>query len=334
VQKNVAELREFRSGLADLERARGEMRERRVMLRANPAPDQTAAEAAAGQLLALTPGTAGLYRVWANPTVPQVGQWVEQKLFASGATAGPESKLAPSAGTDTTAGTEQDLEVRIDEPPLTDDRAAAAFLALGRQIGAMRLQAILEVENTRVDTDQVFVRPQAALVLLADRAWDATAIRTALTTAANGLWTSSGLGAGWRAGANGVQELDGLGALVMAVDGKRLILGNSSELVGEVLARRAQPAVAGAVYAAGWRHARELPNFERMTRMIDFPQIHVDTAGAGAAPTDVGQGREPMFYSENAASLGRALVRVDNATITVHDLGSMLREAVVYGLNP
>ena len=81
-------------------------------------------------------------------------------------------------------------------------------------------------------------------------------------------------------------------------------------------------AVAGASYTAGWRHARELPNFERMTTLIDFPQT---TAEAGA---------EPPFFSSNIASLGRALKRVDAATIVVHDTGAMLRESVAYKLNP
>jgi hypothetical protein len=272
--------------------------------------------------------------VWANPSPAQVGLWMSQKLFEAGSAAPPESKLAPSVAADGIAGAEQDLEVRIDEPPLSDDRADVAFTALGAQIRAVQLRAMLEVENTRVDADQVFVRPQAALVLLADRAWDAAAIQTALTAAANGLWTSAGLGAGWRsvgnAGANGIQEMDGLGTLAMAVDGNRLIVGNSTELVNAVFARRTQPAVAGAVYQAGWKHSRELPNFERISRLIDFPQI----SPAGPDGADAAQGREPLFYSENVASLGRALARVDTATITVHDLGPMLREIVLYRMNP
>jgi hypothetical protein len=337
VQRNVGDLREFRSGLADLERVRGEMRERRVLLRSSAGADQTASESAAGQLLALAPDAAGLYRVWANPSLQQVGLWIGQKLFETGGAGAPDSKLAPAVSADGVAGGEQDLEIRIDEPALADDRAGAAFTALGAQIEAVKLQAMLEVENTRVDANQVFVRPQAALVLLADRAWDAAAIRTALTAAANGLWTSAGLGAGWRAaasGANGVQEMDGLGALAMAVDGNRLIVGNSTALVNAVLARRAQPAVAGAVYAAGWKHARELPNFERISRLIDFPQISGVTTPAPQDGADASQGREPQFYSENAASLGRVLGRVDTATITVHDPGPMLRETVVYRLTP
>jgi hypothetical protein len=325
VQRNTTGLREFRSGLADLERARGEFRERRVMLRASPGADQTGNEAAAGQLLALAPDAAGFYRAWANPPASQAAGWLRQKLFASSHGSGPESKLAPGVAAEAIAGGEQDLEMRIDQAPLADDRAGVAFSAMDAQVASVTLRAMLEVENTQVGADQVFVRPQAALVLLADRAWDAAAIRAALTAAANGLWTTSGLGAGWRAGANGVQELDGLGTLAVAVDGSRLILGNSADLVGAVLARRAQSAVAGAVYAAGWKHARELPNFERLSRLIDFPQL---------PPADPSQAREPMFYSDNIASLGRSLARLDTATIAVHDPGPMIIETVVYRMNP
>jgi hypothetical protein len=123
----------------------------------------------------------------------------------------------------------------------------------------------------------------------------------------------------------------------MAVDGRWLVIGtagnsggasaNSTDLVSAILARRNRPAVAGSVYAAGWRHTRELPNFERMMRLIDFPQTH-------AGPGDPGQGREPMFYSENIASFGRVLGRVQSAAIAVHDAGGMLRETVDYRIAP
>ena len=94
VQGNVADLREFRSGLADLERTRGEVTERRVLLRSTAAADhldQTASETAAGQLLALAPDTAGLYRVWANPSPQKVGRWMDQNLFAASVGPAPES---------------------------------------------------------------------------------------------------------------------------------------------------------------------------------------------------------------------------------------------------
>jgi len=119
--------------------------------------------------------------------------------------------------------------------------------------------------------------------------------------------------------------LDGLGKLAVSIDGRWLIVGTSANLVNAIVSRKNRPAVSGAAYAAGWRHARELPNFERMTRMIDFPQL---------APGVGDQAREPMFFSENLASFGRALQRVQSAEMTMHNVGSMVRETVVYRLAP
>jgi len=328
IQRNTAALQEFRSGLADLERARGEVRERRVLLRALPTADISATETAAGQLLALVPADAGFYRVWANPDAARAAGWIEEKLF-SGVAGAPRRIQAPGTDRVSDAGSALDLEETIDQPPIVDDRSAQAFTALRERLSAVKLNAMLEVSSTRVDPDQVFVRPQAALVLLASTPWNAAQIQAALTTAVNGLWTNAGLGASWRTGANGTQVLDSLGAVVLAVDGPRLILGDSREMVGAILARRTQAAVAGAIYEASWRHGRELPNFERMTRLIDFP-------GTARKPDDGDDnvGHEPSFYSENIASLGRSLARVDSATLTVHDTGAMLRETAVYRLRP
>jgi hypothetical protein len=188
---------------------------------------------------------------------------------------------------------------------------------------------MLEVSSTSVQPDQVFVQPHSAVVLLSSSNWDANQIRTALTAAANGLWTAAGLGAGWRANTNGTQELDGLGKIVLFVDGQRLIVSDSADLVNSILARRARAAVPGASYEASWRHSRELPNFDRMMRLIDFPQIRIPDPAAPVQPEIA-----PLFYSQNIASLGQVFGRVDSATITVHDLGAMLRENVVYRLRP
>jgi hypothetical protein len=64
-----------------------------------------------------------------------------------------------------------------------------------------------------------------------------------------------------------------------------------------------------------------------MMRLIDFPQIRTPDA-ADNTPVD----NSSAFYSQNIGSLGHVLGRVDSATITVHDLGAMLRENVVYRL--
>ena len=312
VQSNVPELRQFSAGLADLERARGEIRERRVLLRASPEDATDSNEGATGQLLGAVPDDAGLYRAWLRPSGLQASQWVEEKMFPAATGAAPQSKSAPVVAETQDAGSEIDLESRIDERPITESRDS--FKALRDQLVAARIEAMLDVSSTRVDADQVFVQPHSAIALLANTAWNADAIRAAVGAAAEGIWSNSAT-ATWRAGA--VRELEGLGTLAMASDGKWLLIGDSAEMVNAVFARRNRTALAGAAYAAGWRHARELPNFERMTKLIDFPQMP-----------------EPPFFSGNLASLGRTLKRVDDVTIIVHDAGTMLRESVVYKLNP
>jgi hypothetical protein len=223
------------------------------------------------------------------------------------------------------AGSEVDLESRIDERPITEDRDS--FKTLRDRLVATRIDAMLDVSTTRISADQVFVQPHAAIALLANAPWNGDQIRAALGVAAEGVWSTSA-SATWRTTAGGVRELEGLGKLAMASEGKWLVIGDSSEMVNAVFSRRNRTALAGAAYAAGWRHARELPNFERMTKLIDFPQMPV-----AAADQPEGAG-EPPFFSGNLASLGRTLKRIDAATIVVHDEGSLLRESVVYKLIP
>jgi hypothetical protein len=324
VQNNVPDLRQFSSGFADLERARGQIHERRVLLRSAPA-EAADNEAATGQLLAAIPDDAGLYRAWLHPAGVLAEQWMEEKVFPTATASAPPSKSAPVVVETQSAGSEVDLESRIDERPITENRDS--FKGLRDLLVAARIDAMLDVSSTRIDASQVFVEPHSAIALLANTAWNADAIRAALGTAAEGTWSNSAA-ATWRTGAGGVRELDGLGKLAMASDGKWLVIGDSAEMVNAVFARRNRPAPAGAAYAAGWRHARELPNFERMTKLIDFPQMPV-----AAADQPEGAG-EPPFFSGNLASLGRTLKRIDAATIVVHDEGSLLRESVVYKLIP
>jgi hypothetical protein len=235
------------------------------------------------------------------------------------------SKFAPTIAETANAGSEVDLESRIDERPFTEVRDS--FKALRDRLAAAKIAAMLDVTSTKLDADQVFVKPHSAVVVLGAAPWDAEAIRTALGTAASGVWSNSAP-ATWRAG--NVRELEGLGKIAMAADGAWLVIGDSADLVNAIFARRNRPAIAGAAYAAGWRHARELPNFERMTRLIDFPQLPVAATPNDDAPL----GGEPPYFSANLASLGRTLRRIDLATIVVHDAGSMLREQVVYRLTP
>jgi len=320
IQGNVGELRQFSSGLTDLDRARGEVRERRVLLRTAPTESMEGTESAAGQVLAAVPDDAGLYRAWLRPAGAFAEAVMEEKLFPAATSAAPKGKSAPMVNNTADAGSEVDLESRIDEAPLTQSRDETK--ALRAAFMAAKIDAILDVQQTKVDADQVYVRPHFAVALLA-ASWDANAIRAALGSAAAGVW-AQGAAPTWRTGAGGVMELDGLGRIAMATQGRWLVIGDSAEMVNAVFSRRTRPAIAGAAYAAGWKHARELPNFERLTTLIDFPQL----------PAEEQAGAEPPFFSGNMASLGGVLKRVDTASIVVHDAGALLKEAVVYKMNP
>jgi len=290
VQRNSPALKEFSAGAADLDRMRGSFQERRVMLRA-AAQAAVTDEGPAGQLLAMVPDEAGFYRATLKPPAEQAARWIAGNFMSATPGAAVEPKSAPSVQNTAEAGTEQDLETRIDVEPLNDDRDARALERVAAYFASKKIDGMLEVSRSVTDADGVFVGTRSALAVLGD-SWDAF-------PAAD---------------------------LNVAVRGRVLIVGNSAELVNAIAARSAAAPVGGAVYAAGWRHGRELANFERMMKLIDFPQM-----GPKGESDD---GHEPMFFSGNLASLGRALKRVQSAEVTRHDAGSMLRETVVYRVAP
>ena len=102
--------------------------------------------------------------------------------------------------------------------------------------------------------------------------------------------------------------------------GRLLFVANDPALLAAVLDATSKPAVAvDGAYAAGFRHALERGRFVSMTRMID---------SAAAA----GENREPLFFSENLASLSDTLSRVDSASIVVRDRGATVSQTITYRL--
>jgi hypothetical protein len=100
-----------------------------------------------------------------------------------------------------------------------------------------------------------------------------------------------------------------------------LAIASSKDLLEAMLAGLAKPAgAAGARYAAAYRHAQELPNFLKMTRLIDTPLTRETTQDQA----------EPAFFSGNMASIGQVLARIDSESITVHDSGALVTQSVVY----
>jgi hypothetical protein len=298
IQRNASDVRQYSSGISDATREPGAIRENRILLRSvelTPAWN----EAAVGQVVNLAPTTAGFYRAWASPSSEQAIALVREKILEPRPQAPPPSQTAPQValgGGET--GSEGDLETRIDEAPLAI-AASPQLDALRRLLASRSIDAMMQVQSSRVQSDQVFVNIDSAVVVLAATDWDKAAVELAAAPLENAGPLSSSLS---------------------AVSGRFLIFGNRKGFIEALLARVSNRAsTPGARYAAFYQHSTALPDFLKMTRLIDNPL------------TNTGQGdQEPAFFSRNLGSLGQALASVESESISVHDTGSAVTQTVIY----
>ncbi len=323
VQRNASTVRRYWAGVADVRRTAGNVTESRVFLRkpdtAEPAPPD-ASGAAVSSLLALVPPEAGFYRAWRAGEPSETAALIVQKLIAPQPERWRDWRDAPMAvSPDSRAGSEGDLETRIDEQPLPPDAgtsdSVAAIRAMVEKSGG---RALLLVQSSAA-AGGAFVRlPSVIVVEKEDGDWELDSVRSALASAAGKLWTTSQLGAGWvgeTSGRHPVERLDGLGTLVFAVRGRLLFLGNDLHLLTAALDQvGTSPANAALTYAAGFRHARERENYQRVTAALDFP-----------APATA-----PTFFSGNIASLSRVLSSVAEVRVTEEQKGMATFQTVLY----
>ncbi len=339
VQGNVSEIAAYRAGVADLYRSAGEFREERVLLAAagSAASNTTessaapSSDAALADALRLVPSDAGLYRAWASPAVPNALDLLRQKLLSPQAGASVAPTQAPQVSlSDGESGGHGDLETHIDEAPLALSEGFAPA-ALARLLEGAQLRAMLHLQSSSAVAGQGFVGNHSAVVLFSSGQWDGAAARSALGEAVESLWTASRLGVAWverKHGERVYQQFDGLARLAVAVDGPALVISDSPELLTATLDRlsvSSDKTGAGAVYAAGFRHARERENFYRMTRWMDYPSL---------ARSESSEGREPMFFSENVTSLSRSLAAVEETSILTRQEADKTRQTVIYRLVP
>ncbi len=332
VQGNVSEIAANRAGIVDLYRSANEFREERVLLPASPTPaaDQSAGrngEAVVAGILRLLPPDAGLYRAWASPATKDAIELLRQKLLAPQAGASIASQEAPQVAlTDGGAGGHGDLETHIDEAPLVLAEGFAPA-ALTRLLDGAQLRAMLHVQSSAPVAGQGFIGNHSAVVLYSSGDWDEVAVRAAVGDATESLWTASRLGVAWverKQGERSYHQLDGLAPLAVAASGPVLVISDSPDLLASTLAgvsSSAGKADGGAVYAAGFRHARERENFYRMMRWMDYPSLGF----MGSS-----EGREPMFFSENIGSLSRSLAGVEEVLMITRRENDKTRQTVIY----
>ncbi|HEV2689327.1 MAG TPA: hypothetical protein VGV35_12260, partial [Bryobacteraceae bacterium] len=321
--QNITELKQYSAAIADAARTAGELRENRVLIRNSEIPADWN-EAAVAEIARLAPATAGVYRAWASPSSEQAFDLLAHELLNPRPASPPESKTAPVVALGNGAvGDEADLETKIDEPPL-DTNAGDFGEELRKLLSASKLEAMMAVGSSRVQSDGVFIGIDTAVALLSASNWDAAGAREAVAATTARLLTTGRMGVRWqdrRAGAIAYSELDGLAPLALATNGRILVIAGSRELMEAMLAGLSnQSIIPAARYAAAYRHSKELPNFIKMTRLIDGPLTKETTSDQP----------EPAFFSGNLASIGQTLARVDSESITVHDTGAIVTQSLVY----
>ncbi len=321
--QNITELRQYRSVVADLERAGAVWTERRVLTRATAAPDRAANQREAAELAALADPNAGFTRAWASPPADAVKQ-LAAGLFTGvpGSATRPFTFAPPAPPAETFAGAGEDLEERIDAPPAAPLAAEDPAAPLYQLLQANAPRAALFSGTPRAAAAGVFVAIDSAFAVVGATDWDAARVRQAMTQAAARAWSLESAAPAWRSAA-GVEELEGLGRLAFAVRGRLLIAGNRAETVRAMLAGPAAPESDAVAYRAVYRHAASLPLLERLARMIDQP----------FAPPD-GTPGDPPFLSANVGSLARLLRGVAEQRVEHRDDGTRQTQRITYRFAP
>lgn len=328
VERNVSAIRQYWTGIADVERTGGGITETRAFLRA-PGSVAPANSAAVANLLALVPPEAGTYKVSEIADSAAAAGVIVGKIIGSPAARSGDWLAAPYAvSPDNPAGSEGDLETRIDEQPLPADTGVSDSLAAVRSMvekGGAR--AWLLVESSAAPG--TFVQMPSVVVLESPTAWDRNAVRTAFGDAAGKLWTTSQLGAGWTAGTAGrhpIDRLDGLGSVLVSTSGPLLFLSNDAPLLSAVLDRAGAPSATAALsYAAGVRLRGERANYERIMTALDFTSV---TPGFGVFPPP--GFAAPQFFSGNIASLTHVFSKLVEIQVTGEERGATTIQKVIY----
>jgi hypothetical protein len=335
IQRNIAALKQYSAEVADIHRSETEIREDRVLLKANPPGDTeqraTPSTAAIAELLGMIPAQEGIYLAWRAPSADTVLDLVQQKVLMPHAGPGVASQIAPGVAlTSGQTGSESDLETRIDVPPLEGATGAPGSEALKKLLNAVPLEAVLEFHSFHNVRQSAFIEPHSAVLIRSSANWDSEATRNALRAAIRDLWTTSQIGVSWVARHEGnadYYQLDGLAPLAVATKGPILLLANSGETLKSLLANSPGSEVGpNVVYAAGFRHSAERHNIVKMMRLIEMPLAQQYGGMAGE------EGRTPSFFSGNLASLSQSLESVESESLVVEDRGPQLHQTVTYRL--
>jgi len=331
VQNNITEMKQYASAVCDLYRNGKSYREERVLLRR--AAQTMAKQGEIKALAAMAPEDAGFYAAEAAPDPDSLLKRLRENLLeVKPVQPAVRDADAPSTVSAENAGSATQLDVRIDQAPVSI-RQKDAFESLRTLLRTQKPDASLEVFTARAPRDGVFVSLQAAMVLAATRDWDEPTVREALAAALPPELSAGKLGVQWErrsSAGGGYLALDGALPLYAAVNGKQLLLANDSILLEHLLERRQKASPLngfdGVTYAAVFRHTQEENNFRLLMAQLDLVG-HGGETGEQASPEN---GKTPAFFSGNMASLGRVFSKVQSERIEERDQGSRVMQTVTY----
>lgn len=344
IQRNITEMRQYRSAVADLHTEAGVFREERVLLPKSPA-DTGASNPSLAALVALLPQHAGVYRAIASPSVDSAIESLNEKLIQRQTGAFNDTRIAPDADVAVHgAGSTSDLETRIDTAPVAPPVKSVEPMTLQQALADSGLNAMMTVSRTNEAADGIWVPFQSAVVLSSAKDWDASAMQAAIQQAMQTHFTTSGLGVAWKAvktKGGSYFEISDTRPLEMAVRGKVCILTDDSGLMLEMLGHLPDSARGGEKGRRSQSKAAARPEddeHEAQATLIagfDFPQERasfarwsalVDRTGSGAA----GQNGEPSFFSQNMRSLSDAFAGLESERVEERRDGSLTRQTVTY----
>ncbi len=300
LHRNASELRLFSSGIADLYERENGFEEQRVMVRRSEAAP-VKGDGSVAEAMSYAPTQSALARGWSMPDSSRLGDALQQVIAGEQAASLHLEEFAPGVTPEAgDVGSENDLEILIDEPPFR--RPSETSLApVVEALVAMGPTALAHIQTTSVLRDQVFVMPSSGVVVMC-RQPDRAALDRALATVSNPLQTGS------------------LDPLQVAVDGHAILLSRM-ELKRDSASFK--QLAADVSYAAIYHHAAEWPRYKRLFSVLDRT---AGVGGPGASPNT------PSFFSGNVQSLGDSLSRLQSASITSADAGATVRETVQYQL--
>lgn len=334
VQRNITEMKQYRSALSDLHRTKQDYREERLLLRKPGASPATSGDI--HDLMTLAPTDAVFSSALASPGADRVLAQMRENILELKPERSQMVWSAPAAPSQQNAGGAADLEERIDIAPVIVAQSYP-YQPLRSILTDASPDGLLQVYATRATKDQMFASIDRALVLQSTSPWNAAAVQAAITAAIRPGLTASQMGVEWiekTSPAGNYSALDGQVQMFIAIRDTKLFLATSETLLQAILTRNQQPQRAtssGITYAADFRHSqREQQNFRRIVNPLDNAGNTTQASSDTESDADSGDGKTPPFFSGNVASLSRTFAEVVRESIEEKDRGEIVTQTVVY----